>query len=480
MVFAQNTMYGDNALINNTTGWANTAMGDQTLLFNTTGIGNTATGSWTLRYNTTGNKNTATGFLVLHFNRTDTSNTAIGYATMHHTTGSSNTAAGDQTLLSNTMGNSNTGTGYYVLRSNTTGNYNTSIGGSALDSNTTGFKNTATGRYALHSNTTGAYNTTAGHNSLYSNTTGSNNVGIGHVALGGNTTGSYNTALGAYANSGPNYNYSMALGYNAKATASNQARIGHTGITSIGGHQNWTNLSDGRFKNNIQENVKGLEFINALRPVSYSIDHKTLNDFLGVKLEGDEASKVALSGTSYQTGFIAQEVEATAKKLGFDQFHGVDAPKNETDHYGLRYAEFVVPLVKSVQELSTQNEEEQTTIDELKAMLAQQQTQIEQLLQANTLSTTTTKVLKGARLGQNNPNPFSVETQIQVEVPAKAQSAFLQVSNLEGKQLFIQAINERGTSSVTLAAGQLPAGIYLYTLVVDNQLVDSKRMVLTK
>ncbi|MBK9017372.1 MAG: hypothetical protein IPM82_26805 [Saprospiraceae bacterium] len=49
------------------------------------------------------------------------------------------------------------------------------------------------------------------------------------------------------------------------------------------------------------------------------------------------------------TGFIAQEVEAAAKELGYD-FSGVDRPQNEDGLYGLRYAEFVVPLVKAVQE----------------------------------------------------------------------------------------------------------------------------------
>jgi trimeric autotransporter adhesin len=57
----------------------------------------------------------------------------------------------------------------------------------------------------------------------------------------------------------------------------------------------------------------------------------------------------ALKGKMLQTGFIAQEVEVAAKSVGFD-FSGVDAPKNENDFYGLRYAEFVVPLVKAVQE----------------------------------------------------------------------------------------------------------------------------------
>ena len=34
---------------------------------------------------------------------------------------------------------------------------------------------------------------------------------------------------------------------------------------------------------------------------------------------------------------------------------GVDAPKNDKDYYGLRYGEFVVPLVKAVQELADRN-----------------------------------------------------------------------------------------------------------------------------
>lgn len=54
------------------------------------------------------------------------------------------------------------------------------------------------------------------------------------------------------------------------------------------------------------------------------------------------------------SGFIAQEVEQAAQSIGY-HFSGVDAPKSESDLYGLRYAEFVVPLVKAVQELSAQN-----------------------------------------------------------------------------------------------------------------------------
>lgn len=48
------------------------------------------------------------------------------------------------------------------------------------------------------------------------------------------------------------------------------------------------------------------------------------------------------------SGFLAQEVDAAAQKVGYN-FSGVD--KSGT-LWGVRYAEFVVPLVKAVQELN--------------------------------------------------------------------------------------------------------------------------------
>jgi len=68
------------------------------------------------------------------------------------------------------------------------------------------------------------------------------------------------------------------------------------------------------------------------------------------------------------TGFAAEEVEQAAKELKY-QFSGVDAPKNKDDFYGLRYAEFVVPLVKSVQELRAENQELKKELTELRDMV---------------------------------------------------------------------------------------------------------------
>ena len=158
-------------------------------------------------------------------------------------------------------------------------------------------------------------------------------------------------------------NNTTALGYLAVPTASNQVRIGNTSVTSIGGQVEWTAFSDGRFKKDIKEDVSGLEFINELRPVSYTVDKAGLNKFLHVNDSSSNQAE-AKSIPVRQTGFVAQEVEAIVKKTGY-VFSGVDAPENENDPYGIRYAAFVVPLVKAVQELTViskaheKNEEQQ-------------------------------------------------------------------------------------------------------------------------
>jgi len=37
-----------------------------------------------------------------------------------------------------------------------------------------------------------------------------------------------------------------------------------------------------------------------------------------------------------------------------------------------------------------------------------------------------------------------------------------------------------GKESITIHGGSMPAGVYLYSLICDGKVVDTKRMVLTK
>ncbi|MFD0962867.1 tail fiber domain-containing protein [Pseudofulvibacter geojedonensis] len=271
-----------------------------------------------------------------------------------------NIALGDTAGLalntSNTEGN--TFIGDAAGLSTSAGNYNVAIGVNTLRNNkavtliTEASNNTAVGNSALQQNATGKENTAIGRNTMLGNTTGNFNTALGLGALTQNSTGNYNTAIGYFAQFGfslTNLSNTITLGYNSEATTSNTARIGNTNITSIGGYANWTNVSDLRFKKNIKEDIIGLEFILKLRPVSYNLDLDALHRFKGTKDELRFRDSERNKALEVQTGFIAQEVEEAAIKTGFN-FHGVEVPQNAQSHYGLRYAEFVVPLVKATQE----------------------------------------------------------------------------------------------------------------------------------
>ena len=385
----QNTATGLQSLYLNTSGSDNTATGAGALYENSTGSYNTATGHSALSSNAGGSDNTANGYSALYNNTTGYENTAVGeYSLYHNIDGYQNTAVGNQALYSNTSGIYNTATGWQSLLNNNTGGYNTANGYWSLSDNSSGYRNTSTGFRSLTFNTIGAYNTADGVDALIRNTEGFQNTAIGANSLYLTKLGSYNTAVGF--NTGPNsdgLSNTTCIGTDAYATATDMVRIGNIWVNSIGGYADWTNISDSRFKENVREDVPGLTFINQLRPVTYLLNREKINEFTGVTARQNELGKQDpslkfLTGDKYSqvtTGFIAQEVEAAARSVGFN-FSGVDAPKNEHDYYGLRYAEFVVPLVKAVQELSAVNAAQKRVNESQQARLDAQQLVIDQLV----------------------------------------------------------------------------------------------------
>jgi hypothetical protein len=196
------------------------------------------------------------------------------------------------------------------------------------------------------------------------------------MALSVTTTANSNTALGLYTflSSDPSIFNSTAIGANAQVTTSNQVQIGGAGVTLIGGPVGWSVVSDGRFKNILKEEVKGLDFITRLSPVIYNFDAQKFDDFslknLSISLKNDIMSKkdYSQSGVLKRSGFVAQDVEKAAIEAGFE-FNGVHHPVNENDNYSIDYSLLTVPLVKAVQELNAKNQDLQKQVDILKAEL---------------------------------------------------------------------------------------------------------------
>ncbi len=380
-----NTFIGYQAGKSNSTGSYNTALGYSALTNTTFGVNNTAIGSLSLATNIIGSQNTAIGFLALWAN-TGSNNTALGsQALRDNTSGAYNVAIGTDALTFCTSGRFNTANGYKALANITSGSGNTAIGYQAASTvtnarytvavghnallNSTSSYNTALGYLTLQANTTGARNSATGFKALVTNSTGSWNTANGSEALISNTTGTKNSAFGYLANvSVGTLNNATAIGANSVVNANNKIRLGSATVTVVEGPVAYT-VSDGRFKKNVTETVEGLEFITKLRPVVYNFDTRKFDEFLtknmpdSIRQERMKHQDYAPSTAIRQSGFIAQEVEQSAKEVGYD-FNGVHIPENENDNYSLSYQTFVVPLVKSVQEqqimikeLIKQNEE---------------------------------------------------------------------------------------------------------------------------
>jgi trimeric autotransporter adhesin len=400
-----NTALGDETLSENTIGNANTAVGLKALLRNNDGNGNTATGNTALALNTHGDFNTANGNNALTSSVGGNSNSAIGNSAMYNNSfGNRNTAVGNLSAFENTTGNNNVAIGNASAYENTIGNNNVAIGNNALEGNTNksglvaigdsamfkngsnntnitfhGIENTAVGTRSLFNNITGYQNTAVGYKTLYANDNGAENTAIGYNTMtnvvGGNrnvalgslslntlTTGSYNTAIGSRCYTAGNFSNSTAIGDGTQVTGSNQVRLGDAGVVSIGGFQGWSNVSDKRFKKDIQSNVPGLDFIKKLNPVTYYLDKEAIATYQNITDKNKTNSEDNNFNKILQTGFIAQDVEKAANDLGYD-FDGVDKPKNDKDYYGLRYAQFVVPLVKGMQEQQKIIDAQQKQID---------------------------------------------------------------------------------------------------------------------
>lgn len=487
-----NTSLADNANI--IPGNYNIGIGINSLTKSYNGYYNTSVGYFALNLNSYGNYNVANGFFALTNNSRGSYNTALGMNSLRsNSTASYNTAIGTNSLFTNTTGERNTANGYQSLYNNITGWYNSAFGVSSLFSNTTGFYNIAIGAEALYSNTSGGDNIATGYQSLYNNqggytnvasgraalyynTAGSNNVAIGGYALSSLSSGSSNTALGYRTNVpyGTDLNNVTVIGANASATCSNSVVIGDGLVTSIGGYSNWCNLSDARFKKNIKEDVHGLDFILKLKTVTYNMDVKRLNNFLGVnenkaslnneskinKSEDANVNKaIAEKEAIRYSGFLAQDVEKVAKSVGYD-FSGVIKPANEKDHYKMSYSDFVVPLVKAIQE-------QQQQIEELKKMIASKD---EVKVSAIELSDKNSVVLN-----QNVPNPFASQTSISYSTPLNANNAQILFYDATGRLIKAANIN-KGKGQLNVFANDLTTGTYNYSLVVDGKVIDTKKL----
>lgn len=233
-------------------------------------------------------------------------------------------------------------------------------------------------------------------------------------------------------------------------------------------------LSDSSYKTNIEPLQIGLSEILQLKSYSFHFKHDSIID---PKL-------------SY--GFLAQEVQSTLPDI-------IDTAKNAML---MDYQQIIPILVVAIQE-------QQETIDSLKNLVnllqskknvyyeSEQSVKMDSILlvldmlkgdlvsccsqsQNYKVESFPNNISHSSMLLQNKPNPYSDKTSIEFEINENFSYASVIIFDLQGTLIKSLPILQKGKGQIVINGFELAAGMYLYTLVVDDKEVDTKRMILIK
>jgi trimeric autotransporter adhesin len=469
----QNVFVGYRAGLYNSNGFYNVFLGSDAGLTNNAGSYNIFIGASAGYDNTSGLSNTFIGYASGSNNTTASANTFVGNLSgFSNTSGANNSFFGSGSGTSNTTGTNNaifgSGAGYYSNASD-----NTFLGYYAGRNNSSGYSNVFVGRNAGLNTTTGYNNTFLGRGAGENNSTARENTFIGNTAGKNTTTGIANTSLGFAAGpSSATLSNATAVGHRSQVTASNAIVLGSIagingaansvkvgiGVTAPGytihvngsagkpGGGSWTAASDKRLKHHIQDFTEGLTIIEQIRPVSFHYN-----------------GKAGLPTEKEYVGVIAQEMKLIAPYM-VGEFTYQDSTGAQEKYLDYDATALTYMLVNAVKELKKENEELKQELASIKELL------VKYIPQAGN---------EQARLGQNNPNPYTQSTSIPYQLPTTTKTAFIKVYSSTGQEVKSFDVSGKTNGEVTLLGSMLAAGTYVYSLFVDGVKIDSKKLVLT-
>ena len=209
-------------------------------------------------------------------------------------------------------------------------------------------------------------------------------------------------------------------------------------------------LSADKRQNPVEESLKGRDIQQLSKKELHQLDSISLN------IQPTETD--LLSSVNY--GLDAEQLKSMFPKL---------VQQDKEGNYSINYIEMIPLLVKSINELSEE-------LEELKGTSAKRA----KAQSATTGFEETVSDIDIVRMDQNKPNPFSESTVIGLNIPEKTQKANVFIYDLSGKQIQRVPVTERGETNITVYAGDLGAGMYIYTLVTDGRVVVTRKMIVEK
>ena len=217
--------------------------------------------------------------------------------------------------------------------------------------------------------------------------------------------------------------------------------------------------SDKRFKESIKKLDNVVEGIKKLNGYTYNFK---ANEFKDKNFDKGE-----------HIGLIAQELQLVFPQL----------VKSDGEGYlSVSYEGMIPVLLEVAKEQQARLENQQIQIDELRSMLQTSNNSVvsNKAPRNTTLTNASIEEKQTIILNQNVPNPFAESTEISYIIPEIFSTAKIIFSTTDGRVIKTINITETGEGILTIYADDLTNGAYNYSLLIDNKIVASKKMIKEK
>ena len=213
--------------------------------------------------------------------------------------------------------------------------------------------------------------------------------------------------------------------------------------------------SDAGFKKDINTITDALEKVLHIRGVTYKLNYS--------------GSMSVYNTDKTLMGVVAQEVEPIVPEVVKTMPNGTKA---------VAYQNLVGLLIEAIKE-------QQIRIDYLEksiVLLRENSSSIKSLNTKDELNgfNNEEQSLDRSKLYQNQPNPFNETTTIKYTLSDNTQTASILIFDLQGT--LIRSFEDLSIQDgkIKIKNGELNPGMYVYSLVVNEREIDTKRMILTK
>ena len=136
-------------------------------------------------------------------------------------------------------------------------------------------------------------------------------------------------------------------------------------VNDFGENATWTHSSDRRIKKDIKDNELGLEFISKLKTRNFK--KKAPSEYPEEFEQHNPDTTERKNPDRIHYGFVAQEVKEVMDSVGHSEFPVWSKQDDGMELLG--ETELITPLIKAVQELSSENKELKNKLNDLEIFI---------------------------------------------------------------------------------------------------------------